>query len=63
MADGRKEALMIDVQGVTREAFIVRGAVTAGAVYGLGAVGPFVREALAQEDGGDVDVLNFALTL
>jgi rubrerythrin len=63
MTDGRKETLMIDVQGVTREAFIVRGAVTAGAVYGLGAVGPFVREALAQEDGGDVDILNFALTL
>jgi hypothetical protein len=63
MADGRKETLMIDVQGVTREAFIVRGAVTAGAVYGLGAVGPFVREALAQDGGGDVEVLNFALTL
>ncbi len=63
MTDGRKETLMIDVQGVTREAFIVRGAVTAGAVYGLGAVGPFVREALAQDDGGDVDILNFALTL
>ncbi len=63
MTDGRKETLMIDVQGVTREAFIVRGAVTAGAVYGLGAVSPFVREALAQEDGGDVDILNFALTL
>jgi rubrerythrin len=63
MAEGRKETLMIDVQGVTREAFIVRGAVTAGAVYGLGAVGPFVREALAQDDGGDVEILNFALTL
>jgi rubrerythrin len=63
MAEGRKETLMIDVQGVTREAFIVRGAVTAGAVYGLGAVGPFVREALAQDGGGDVEVLNFALTL
>ena len=63
MTDGRKETLMIDVQGVTREAFIVRGAVTAGAVYGLGAVGPFVREALAQEGGGDVEILNFALTL
>jgi Ferritin-like domain len=63
MGDGRKETQMIDVQGVTREAFIVRGAVTAGAVYGLGAVGPFVREALAQDDGGDVEILNFALTL
>ena len=41
----------------------MRGAVAAGAVYGLGAVGPFVRQAIAQESGGDVDILNFALTL
>jgi Ferritin-like domain len=57
------ELAAIDVQGINRSSFIARGAVTAGAVYGLGAVGPFVREALAQEDGGDVDILNFALTL
>jgi hypothetical protein len=54
---------MIEVQGITRQAFMVRGAVAAGTVYGLGAVSPFVREALAQEGGGDVEVLNFALTL
>jgi rubrerythrin len=42
---------------------MVRGAVAAGTVYGIGAVGPFVRQALAQEGGGDVEVLNFALTL
>ena len=30
----------------------MRGAVAAGAVYGLSAVGPFVREALAQDGGG-----------
>ena len=54
---------MFEVQGVTREAFIVRGAVAAGSVYGIGAVGPFVRQALAQDGGGDVEVLNFALTL
>ncbi len=41
----------------------MRGAVAAGAVYGLGTVGPFVREAIAQEGGGDVEILNFALTL
>ena len=57
------ELAAIDVQGVTRQAFLVRGAVTAGAVYGLASVGPFVREALAQEGGGDVEILNFALTL
>ena len=57
------ELAAIDVQGISRSSFIVRGTVTAGAVYGLGAVGPFVREAIAQEGGGDVDILNFALTL
>jgi Ferritin-like domain len=57
------ELAAIDVQGISRQSFIVRGAVAAGAVYGLGAVGPFVREAIAQEGGGDVDILNFALTL
>jgi len=57
------ELAAIDVQGISRGSFLVRGAVTAGAVYGLGAVGPFVREAIAQEGGGDVEILNFALTL
>ena len=57
------ELAAIDVQGINRQSFIVRGAVAAGAVYGLGAVGPFVRQAIAQEGGGDVDILNFALTL
>jgi hypothetical protein len=57
------ELAAIDVQGVNRQAFIMRGAVAAGSVYGLAAVGPFVREAIAQDGGGDVDILNFALTL
>lgn len=57
------ELAAIDVHGVSRQAFIMRGAVAAGSVYGLAAVGPFVREALAQDGGGDVDILNFALTL
>ena len=57
------ELAALDVQGISRQSFIVRGAVTAGAVYGLGAVAPFVREAIAQDGGGDVEILNFALTL
>jgi Ferritin-like domain len=57
------ELAAIDVQGVSRQAFVMRGAIAAGSVYGLATVGPFVREALAQEGGGDVEVLNFALTL
>ncbi len=57
------EQAAIDVKGVSRQSFIMRGAVAAGSVYGLSTVGPFVREALAQDGGGDVDILNFALTL
>jgi rubrerythrin len=53
----------IDIKGMTRSSFIVRGALAAGAVYGAGTVGPFVRQALAQSGGGDIEVLNFALTL
>jgi rubrerythrin len=52
----------VEIHGITRSSFIVRGAVAAGSVYGAGMVSPFVRQALAQ-GGGDVDVLNFALTL
>jgi rubrerythrin len=51
----------IDVKGVTRSALLVRGALAAGAVYGGTMITPFVGQALAQS--GDVDILNFALTL
>jgi hypothetical protein len=53
----------IEVSGVTRSSFILRSALAAGAVYGAASVSPFVRQAFAQGGGGDVDVLNFALTL
>ena len=33
----------IEVQGVTRQSFIMKGALAAGTVYGLGAVQPFVK--------------------
>jgi glutamine cyclotransferase len=46
---------------MTRASFILKGALTAGAVYGVSAVSPFVGDALAA--GTDVDILNFALTL
>ena len=57
------ELANIEVQGMTRESFIMRGAIAAGSVYGLSTVGPFVNQALAQGGGGDVEILNFALTL
>ena len=57
------ELAHVEVQGLTREAFLARSAIAAGSVYGLATVGPFVREAIAQEGGGDLEILNFALTL
>jgi len=57
------ELAAIEVKGMTREAFIMRGAIAAGGVYGLSTVAPFVGQAMAQGGGGDLDILNFALTL
>lgn len=57
------ELAAIEITGHTRQAFIMRGAVAAGSVYGLSTIGPFVRQAVAQGGGGDVEILNFALTL
>ncbi|MDQ3587534.1 MAG: ferritin-like domain-containing protein [Actinomycetota bacterium] len=54
---------VIEVQGMTRQSFMIKGALAAGTVYGVATVAPFVSEAIAQEGGGDVDILNFALTL
>ena len=45
----------------TRSAFLLRGALATGAVYGSGMVAPFVSRALA--GSSDADILNFALTL
>jgi rubrerythrin len=54
---------MVEVRGITRSAFIARGAVAAGALYGAGAVAPLVERALAADAGGDTAILDFALTL
>jgi hypothetical protein len=53
----------IEVQGITRSAFILRGALAVGAAYGGAAAGPFVAQALAQDNASDLQVLAFALTL
>jgi hypothetical protein len=53
----------VEISGITRSSFILRGAMAAGAVYGLSAVTPFVSQALAETGGGDAEILNFALTL
>ncbi|HEY0632217.1 MAG TPA: ferritin-like domain-containing protein [Thermoleophilaceae bacterium] len=56
------ELQAVEVEGITRSAFILRGALAAGAVYGLGAVAPFVSSALGAA-ADDRNVLAFALTL
>jgi rubrerythrin len=56
------ELAAIEVRGMNRSAFLVRGAIATGGLYGAGAVSSFVTGAFAQ-GGGDVDILNFALTL
>jgi len=57
------ELAAIEVESLGRSAFLVRGALAAGALYGAAAVTPFVRSAFAKSSTGDVDILNFALTL
>ena len=41
----------------------MRGVLAAGALYGTAAVTPLVRRAFAQGSSGDIDILNYALTL
>jgi rubrerythrin len=56
----------VEIKGMTRSSFILRSTLAAGAVYGGSVVGPYVKQAFAQESqgsGGDVEILNFALTL
>lgn len=57
------ELVAVEVENMGRSAFLVRGALAAGALYGAAAVTPMVRKAFAQSSMGDIDILNFALTL
>ena len=57
------ELAAVEVENMGRSAFLVRGALAAGALYGAAAVTPMVRKAFAQSSMGDIDILNFALTL
>src|SRR5476649_2633903 len=63
LALANPELVELEVSGLTRSSFVLRGALAAGAVYGVGAVTPFVSQALAAGSSGDVEILNFALTL
>ncbi len=53
----------IQIEGTTRAVFLARATLSAGAIVGVGSLSPFVSGALAQGGGGDVEILNFALTL
>ena len=59
------ELAQVAVRGMSRGSFILRSALAAGAIAGSAAVGPFVGQALAQDDEAapDVEIVNFALTL
>lgn len=61
--DTSPELAAVDVSGVTRASFILRGALAVSAAYGATAVAPYVSNAFGASGGGDTDVLNFALTL
>jgi serine-rich repeat adhesion-like glycoprotein len=52
-----------DSEDISRSEVILKGALAAGAVYGAAMIGPFVGRALAMSEGGDVGILNYALTL
>ncbi|MCB0858980.1 MAG: ferritin-like domain-containing protein [Solirubrobacterales bacterium] len=59
------ELTAIEVDGTERSDVLLKGALAAGAIFGLGAISPFVKGAIGATGGtkGDIEVLNYALTL
>jgi hypothetical protein len=57
------ELAAVEVHGMSRSSFLLRGALATGATLGATGVGGFVSSALAASGGGDVGIVNFALTL
>ncbi len=53
----------IELDGLTRSAFVLRGALATAGVYGAGAASAYVSRAFAQAPPADLPILNFALTL
>ena len=53
----------VEVDAMDRGSFVLKSALAVGAVYGSTAVSPFVRRAFAGAATGDIEILNFALTL
>ncbi|MEO5577076.1 MAG: ferritin-like domain-containing protein [Gaiellaceae bacterium] len=57
------ELAAVEISGMNRGSFLLKSTLAVGAVYGATAVSPFVQRAFAQSAMGDIDILNFALTL
>jgi len=57
------ELAAVEVEEINRSTLLMKGLLAAGAVYGAASVGPLVSRAFAQGSSGDIDILNFALTL
>lgn len=53
----------VEVHGMTRSSFILKGALATAATLGVRASGQFVGQALAASAATELDILNFALTL
>ena len=55
----------VQFEAIDRSSFLMKGVLAAGATYGAFAAGPILRKAFAQGGGseGDIEILNFALTL
>jgi len=62
-AGAAPELAKIEVENLNRSSFLVRGMLAAGALYGTAAVSPMVRKAFGRASMGDIDILNYALTL
>jgi rubrerythrin len=62
-ANGSPELAKIEVESLNRSTLLMRGVLAAGALYGTAAISPMVRKAFAQSSMGDIDILNYALTL
>jgi len=57
------ELAAVEFEPLSRGALIAKGVLGAAALYGAAAAGPLVRRAFAQSGSGDIEILNFALTL
>jgi rubrerythrin len=57
------ELATIEVHGTTRQAFLLRSTLAAGAAYGAMSATGLISSALAADGDGDIDILNYALTL